>query len=528
MAIIYSNNQQTYLSGTWNSASSYTGLIVDIKDLSSAANSKLFEVRSAGSPRVSIDKTGGLSAVSLSAVTLSAGTYLNLPLASYATTASLANYATTALLVNYATTALYATTASLVNYETTAYARSNYATTGAFVATGVLLNYETTAYARANYDTTAYARANYVTTAAGRFNDISGLNFSSVNLSATNYLNLPASARVGGATTQVQYNNGGVFSGSPNMTFNGTTLSLNAAAGGIAANYLQDATQGAAIRMAEGVYSIGVFPDALVGNGRIGFFGNVDITGANRWLFTPNLSATTLSATNYLNLPLTPYALTASLANYETTAYARANYATTALYATTASLANYATTALYATTASLANYETTAYARANYVTTGMSWSSIFKTSDETKSANSLTLDNTLKFAVASGKIYTYHGKVMYYATTPARMGGAKGGFNFGLSSVLGTALVYYWDLTEQALATGVTMLTETGGGATGNKSWIGITNADADGYGTIHFDGLIDNTAGAAGQFSFNWSPEDNGTNAIVKAGSYVELKLLN
>jgi hypothetical protein len=99
------------------------------------------------------------------------------------------------------------------------------------------------------------------------------------------------------------------------------------------------------------------------------------------------------------------------------------------------------------------------------------------------------------------------------------MGGTKGGFNFGLSSVLGTTFAYYMDLTEQALGNGVAMLTETGGGATGSKTWVALTNADADGYGTIHFDGLIDNTAGSAGVFSFN---------ATVKTGSYVELKLLN
>ena len=102
------------------------------------------------------------------------------------------------------------------------------------------------------------------------------------------------------------------------------------------------------------------------------------------------------NGTNYVTQPTATYettaysrnnfATTASLLNYETTAYSRSNFATIASlvnyettaysrnnFATTASLLNYETTAYsrnnFATTASLLNYETTAYSRNNFATT---------------------------------------------------------------------------------------------------------------------------------------------------------------
>jgi len=94
---------------------------------------------------------------SLSGTTISATTYLNLPLAGYATTAALQ---------------AYALTASLASYETTAYARNTYATTASL--------------------------SNYITTGNGRFSSLTGTNFSALNISATTYLNLPSVTSLAG------------------------------------------------------------------------------------------------------------------------------------------------------------------------------------------------------------------------------------------------------------------------------------------------------------------------------------------
>ena len=92
-----------------------------------------------------------------------------------------------------------------------------------------------------------------------------------------------------------------------------------------------------------------------------------------------NLSASIISATEYRNLPISSHSQLLNLTaldhpQYETTSYARNNYATTA------SLASYETTAYartnYATTASLASYETTSYARANYLVTSVNVTSL--------------------------------------------------------------------------------------------------------------------------------------------------------
>ena len=88
MTIKKANNQETIISGTWNSASAYNGLIVDILDVSSNINSDLLDLRVSGLTKVNITKAGMITTVSsvsaagiIYAGTVSATNYSNVPTA---------------------------------------------------------------------------------------------------------------------------------------------------------------------------------------------------------------------------------------------------------------------------------------------------------------------------------------------------------------------------------------------------------------------------------------------------------------
>ena len=79
MTIQKTNNQETIISGTWNSAASaYNGLIIDIVDLTSNANSDLLDLRIGGVTKTNITKTGALNTNTVYADTVSATNYSNL------------------------------------------------------------------------------------------------------------------------------------------------------------------------------------------------------------------------------------------------------------------------------------------------------------------------------------------------------------------------------------------------------------------------------------------------------------------
>lgn len=122
---------------------------------------------------------------------------------------------------------LYVSSISAVNYLNLPLA--SYATTALYATTASLQNYETTAYARANYATTANLA-------------ISGLNDVDDTLPSPGYSLVwngsmwTPSAVIGGAgagipggdNTQVQFNSSGNFSGSPYMTFTSATRTFSA------------------------------------------------------------------------------------------------------------------------------------------------------------------------------------------------------------------------------------------------------------------------------------------------------------
>jgi len=78
--------------------------------------------------------------------------------------------------------------------------------------------------------TNAPLPANLTTGATGvelAINAADGKLFYKDNLGAVQVLATKGTGAIGGSTTQVQYNNGGVLAGSANLTFNGTTLTAN-------------------------------------------------------------------------------------------------------------------------------------------------------------------------------------------------------------------------------------------------------------------------------------------------------------
>ena len=84
MTIQKVSNQEVVISGTWNSASAYNGVIIDIRDLSSNINSDLLDLRLNGITQANITKGGMINTTSsvsalgtIYANTISATTYLN-------------------------------------------------------------------------------------------------------------------------------------------------------------------------------------------------------------------------------------------------------------------------------------------------------------------------------------------------------------------------------------------------------------------------------------------------------------------
>jgi hypothetical protein len=373
----------------------------------------------------------GLAGTGVFATTASLASYETTAYArnTYATTASLASYALTASLASYETTAYARNT-----YETTGYARNTYATTASlqsYATTASLDSYETTAYAKNNYVLTSVntnlssAFNNHLTSAVhwdlntlnsnyiNASGDSANANFyfsslSGATISATTYFNLPLGGYATTAslasyaltaslasyeTTAYARNN---YATTASLASYALTASLASYETTSYARNTYATTASLASYETTG-YARNNYVLTSVNTNLSSAFNN-HIASAVHWdlntlntnyintsgdsasagFYFSSLSGTTVSATNYLNLPLGGYATTAQLQGYETTAYARNTYALTASlasYETTAYARNtYATTASlasYALTASLASYETTGYARNNYVLTSV-------------------------------------------------------------------------------------------------------------------------------------------------------------
>jgi len=364
----------------WNSASGFyepnnVSAISGIENYATTASLNAYETTAYA--RSTYATTGQLTSYALTA-SLDAYETTGYARNTYATTAALGAYETTSYARNtYATTGQltsYALTASLALYETTGYARNTYATTAAYATTASLGAYETTSYARNNYSLTSHNHS---------FSALSGLSDVMVTATPTFAQSLvwngskwsPSSVggaagagTPGGSNTQIQYNNGGSFGGTAALIWNNSTLLLSG-------------TNIAALNLSAGTISATTYQNlpnfATTANSVTSFQGTsvFETTGYARNTYATTASLALYETTGYAR---NTYATTASLAAYETTGYARNTYATTAAlagyettgyarntYATTASLAS------YALTASLASYETTAYARNNYLVTSV-------------------------------------------------------------------------------------------------------------------------------------------------------------
>lgn len=318
-------------------------------------------------------------------------------------------------------------------------------------------------------------------------------------------------------------------------------------------------------------------------------------SGLSNFIFSDQtLYVSTVSAVSYLNLPLASYALTSTLVNYETTAYARANYATTANlaisslndvadstpalgdslvwdgsywiassvdgatlvnYATTASLnnyettayarANYATTALYATKASLNNYETTAYARANYATTALYATKTSLNNYETTAyarANYATTASLANYATTA--LYATTASLNNYATT-ANL--AISGLN-DVDDTLptsGYSLVWngsYW--TPSAIGAGVTALssltdtqiTSPGAGrvlAWNGSKWVASSIAISADAGLAHYGSFSNSSvlsataANTITYVTYSYTEEANGVSlaGLTPSNQYSSLQ---
>lgn len=253
MTIQKVSNQEVVISGTWNSASAYNGVIIDIRDLSSNINSDLLDLRLNGVTQANITKGGMINTTSsvsalgtIYANTISATTYLN---AAGGTPGGINTQ------VQFNANGAFGGHVGLTYTSSTQTLIAGGAVQTANIQTDLINSISTGSIINLIGDTHAVeitpdlAQGNGKVGVLGDFyadninTSILGGSVSSSyivattnvqtpyllggTVSATTYQNLPAMGGTpGGANTQVQFNNNGSFSGVSNFTYDNTTNTL--------------------------------------------------------------------------------------------------------------------------------------------------------------------------------------------------------------------------------------------------------------------------------------------------------------
>lgn len=235
MTIQKVSNQEVVISGTWNSASAYNGVIIDIRDLSSNINSDLLDLRLNGVTKANITKGGMINTTSsvsalgtIYANSLSATTYANLPVSS--------RVAGSNTQVQFNANGAFGADANFTYTSSTATLNVGTQINTSILTTNDIIGVASPA---ANINligdthsieiTPDTAQGSGKVAVLGNFyaNSINSTTLSAVTISATTYLNA-AGGTPGGANTQVQFNNNGTFSGTSGFTYDNATTTLTA------------------------------------------------------------------------------------------------------------------------------------------------------------------------------------------------------------------------------------------------------------------------------------------------------------
>jgi hypothetical protein len=144
------------------------------------------------------------------------------------------------------------------------------------------------------------------------------------------------------------------------------------------------------------------------------------------------------------------------------------------------------------------------------------WRQVLKTADETKTTNTtLAADGVLKFTMAASQKYAVRGRI--YFTT-----GATGDFKARHTGPASPTLVM---IQRRAVAAGASADSSLAVDAAYSSA--DITALGGAGSGVIEFDGIIYNGTNA-GDFAWQWAQNtSDGTATVVKAGSYLEWRLI-
>ena len=149
---------------------------------------------------------------------------------------------------------------------------------------------------------------------------------------------------------------------------------------------------------------------------------------------------------------------------------------------------------------------------------GGAWTTIDKTADETKTANTtLANDSTLLFSMTGNAKYAVRGKIFFVTT-------ANADFKYSFAYVTAPASVFR--VTRKHIVPGTTTLVVAVMQAADNGVAVTAVGTGTDG-GYIEFDAVV-NASSSGGTFSFQWAQNTSDAgNTIVRAGSYLEWQLI-
>lgn len=377
----------------------------------------------------------------------------------------------------------------------------------------------------------------------------SGLSFDGTTLSATggaSGITIGTTTITSGTNTRILYNNAGVV-GEYTLSGSGTVVAMQTSPSFVTpdintatADSLQAGTtsSGLLILNNDGV-TVASFGVGSAASTNIAFAGSVAL-GANNLTMTGSLAATgarvtkgwftDIESTNIPTVGGTAILSSLTAPSFSTSVTAPVVNATTGVQINGAAASNkilkgngtnfVASTETYAAPGTSGNVMTSDGTNwTSAAPAGGGWTLVPKLTDETISADdTLSDDSTLTFSVAANKTYIIRICVQVQSTAAADF---KAKFNGPASPTLFTyQLIKNTDITTDAF--GIQFADTSYTAAT--FTFVETSNFN----GTFTFNGVLQNGANA-GTFAFQWAQNtSNASNTTVKAGSYIEYKLIN